>query len=345
MRTLAQLRTAVYQALGFIDPFANVQTRTLAELRTSLAAVGGYAAQAASLPPGMNTLLDEFINAAQDTAWRRYPPGNQSASLPSRMTATSDTTTLDYVPVFNLAAAMLRGHQGRNDVKSYYDRYEQFMADMESRRPANAQSTVDQALQDAQRALYRRFPWLETERTFAWTLSDGVSTYDLTDSDASVSEPAGDPDSRKVTWVGIERDNRWIELECGIPPELYSYNSSSGWPTRYEIRRDVIELWPVPGSDTQTLQIRGHLGLGAFTSDAHEATVDDHAIFLMAMATCCEAFQMHPRVKGKNPQTWFGKLEAYIRNLVAGQHHTARYIPNEPEWPLYIEPRPTVPHA
>lgn len=337
MKTLAQLRTAVYQALGFTDPFANVATRTLSQLRTSLMAAMGYAATASSLPPGMATLLDEFINNAQDALFRRFELGNATATLPTRMTATSDSTTLDWVPVLAQATAYAKAHQGKgNEAKAYQDQVDRWVADIERRRPVNAPSVVTQAIQDAQADLYRRYPMLETERFFTWTLVDGQTSYAIDDDDAHVAAETLDP--RKITWAGIEREDIWTPLTAGIPPESYSHNDWTGWPVRYEIR-DTIELWPPPDATTQTLKIKGHFGLGAFTDDAHEATMDDHAIFLLATASCKEAYGQ------KDAQAYYGRLEAYIRGVVAGSHQTRRYIPGGRERVLYVTPVPTVPHA
>lgn len=53
----------------FVDPRA----QTLAELRTRLLVRLGYAAQAASPPPGMASLLSDFLNSANLELYERYP--------------------------------------------------------------------------------------------------------------------------------------------------------------------------------------------------------------------------------------------------------------------------------
>lgn len=58
-----------YDSGRFVDP----RTQTLTELRTRLLVRLGYAAQAASPPPGMESLLNDFINSANLELFERYP--------------------------------------------------------------------------------------------------------------------------------------------------------------------------------------------------------------------------------------------------------------------------------
>lgn len=447
MRTLAQLRTDVLAALGFIDPFAspptrtltqliaslkdqlgladpmaNIATRTLANLRIDVLAALGFAAQSASPPTGMLTLVDEWINNAQDTLWRRLELDKGTASLPSRLSNTSDTTTLDFMPVLNMAISLGKAHLGKSaeakaymdlvekwladeaqrnppnidgqltvllqeaqqtayrryemasgstfslntfatgsdsttidympvyllalanmalrlqraDAKAYMEQYERYMAELEKRMPANARAVVTMYLKNANRDLYRRYPMLETERFFTYTLVDGQATYALGDDDEAVAGQV--LDARKVTWAGIKRDDQWYPLVCGIPPTIYSGNVSNGWPTHYEIR-DEIELWPTPDATAQELKIKGHFGLLAFTADDDLPTVDDEAVFLQAVAQA-KAFYRQP-----DAELYVGLLENFVRNVVAGSHNTRRYIPGDVKHVVYVEPKPSVPFA
>lgn len=182
-------------------------------------------------------------------------------------------------------------------------------------------------LQGAQRALYRRYSVLRTERIFRWPLVEGVRFYDLDGNDDICTKRL---DPRKVRWVGIERDGVWTPLVCGIPPEVYSFGERTGWPTRYEIRQ-CIEIWPAPDPTPAFLRVKGDFELQPFTDDAHTTTIDDELVFLLALANA-KAHYGKP-----DAANYIGQLETMMSNLVAGSHHTRRYIPgqrvyvNEPE--------------
>lgn len=419
-RTLALLRADIKESLGLADPMANIATRTLALLRVDVLSAMGMAAQSASPPTGTLTLVDEWINNAQDTLWRRLELDKGAASLPTRLSNTSDTTTLDFMPVLNLAISFAKAHLGdmaeakayndmverwladeaarnppnidqqidtllqeaqqvayrryemasgstftlnafsadgdsttidympvyllalanfkarlnQQDAKLYFEQYERYMAELEKRKPANAVTVVTRYIKAANKDLYRRYPMLETERFFTWTLVDGQETYAIADDDEAVANQDLDP--RKVSWAGILRDGYWYEIKAGIPPHLYSNTSTTGWPTHYEIR-DVIELWPVPDATVQELKIKGHFGELPFASNSDVPTVDDEAVYLMAVANA-KAFYKQP-----DAQNYIGMLENYLRNVVAGSHQTRRYIPNQRRESIYVEPVPSVP--
>lgn len=191
-RTLAQLRADLLARLGFADPMANVATRTLQQLRTDLMVRLGFAAQAANPPPGMTDLLDSFSNEAQQTLFRRLELDNGAVALPARMTANTDQTTLDYVPVFNLALALAKSHYGKPDAKVYFEIVEKYIADTVKRRPPNITAYLTGLLQDAQRQVLRRYPALRMDRWFSWSMIAGQRFYDLPNNDEAtqIAAPA-----------------------------------------------------------------------------------------------------------------------------------------------------------
>lgn len=184
--------------------------------------------------------------------------------------------------------------------------------------PPGMTELLNSFLQGAQRALYRRYSVLRTERIFRWPLVEGVRFYDLDGNDDACTKRL---DPRKVRWVGIERDGVWTPLVCGIPPEAYSY-PQIGWPTRYEIRQ-CIEIWPAPDSTVQYLRVKGHFELEPFTEDDHATTIDDELVFLLALANA-KAHYNKP-----DANNYIAQLETMMANLVAGSHHTRRYIPGQ----------------
>jgi len=201
--------------------------------------------------------------------------------------------------------------------------------------PPGMTDLLNSFLIEAQELLYRRYDVLRTERLFSWPLVAGVRLYDLPDN-AEVCTKKLDP--RKVTWVGAVRDEVWYPLVCGIPPELYSHSDRTGYPQRYEIRQ-CIEVWPAPEETSGSLVIKGHFGLEAFAADADKVTIDDRAVFLLALSNA-KAHYRQP-----DAQNYVQQLEVFIDNMVAGAHHTRRYVPgtNRRADMIYVAPKPLVP--
>lgn len=197
--------------------------------------------------------------------------------------------------------------------------------------PPGMTDLLNSFLQGAQRALYRRYDVLRTERIYAWDLVPGVRYYDLDGNSDTCTKRL---DSRKVTWVGVERAGVWYPLICGITPERYSFDQT-GQPTRYEIRQ-CIEIWPGPDSEPAKLRIKGHFELEPFAADTDKTTIDDELVFLMALANA-KAHYGKP-----DAGNYIQQMEVMMANLVAGSHHTRRYIPNTRREGVEAEPRWTV---
>jgi hypothetical protein len=185
-------------------------------------------------------------------------------------------------------------------------------------------------LQDAQRQTYRQFNVLHTERFFTWTMTPGERFYGLLNNDEDDSAAmAVELDPYKVSWVGVEDlHGTWYPLIQGIPPEFYTQlQASTGWPTHYQIR-GCIEVLPAP-QEAYKLRIRGHFGLLPFDDPDDVPTIDDHVVFLLALA------QAKSHYGQGDAQQYYTQAMSYIQGLVAGSHHTARYVPGRrPEAPL-----------
>lgn len=195
--------------------------------------------------------------------------------------------------------------------------------------PPGMADLLNSFLVQAQEFLYRRYDVLRTERLYTWPLQQGVRFYDV-DANAETCTKRLDP--RKVTWVGVERDDQWYPLVCGISPTLYSSNPT-GWPTRYEIRQ-CIEVWPAPDDTAGSLVVKGHFGLEAFAADTDKTTIDDQLVFALALANA----KAHYRQPDAN--NYVAQMETMMRNLVAGSHHTRRYVPGDDGRSDYIYTRP-----
>lgn len=335
-RTLAQLRTALLERLGFPDPLGTAPTRTLLQLRTSMRALLGWNGAVPS-PPGVDAMLTEFINEAQQSLFRRIELDEGDASPPAWLTADADPTTLDWQPVQTLAMALACAHFGKPAAKGYMEQHEKYVADVASRRPPGIVALLNRLLTEAQDTIVLRYPALRTERWFTWNLTQGERFYDLPDNTEQTAEPpcTKQLNPSQITWVGYQNGSVTYPLVQGIPPELLGY-SNVGRPERYEIRQ-CIELWPAPASTEGQLLIKGRFYLEPFAADADVTTIDDHAVYLLALANAKSQF------KQADARDYFSQFEVHLQGLVAGTHLTKRYIPRDRERLLYVEPKPLVP--
>lgn len=315
--TLAELRARVIAQLGFVELKPVVNGETLADLRLYLMRRLGYAAVASNPPPGMTALLDEFINEAQAIVWRRYAYDNNSAAAPSKLTDPSHQITIDNEAVKMLALGRAKAHYGQPDAKTILQDFETYLQELLMRRPLNLETMVNNWLQSAQKLLYHMYSQLHTERIYTWTMQPGQRFYGLMDAEGCCPKQL---DAYKVTWVGWEDLNgAWLPLCQGIPPELYTRATTTrGFPERYEIR-SCIEIFPAPQA-AYKLRIKGHFGLEPFTADSHRTTIDDEAVFLLALGNAKTYF------KQPDAQNILQQANSRIRSLVAGTHHTARYV-------------------
>ena len=190
-------------------------------------------------------------------------------------------------------------------------------------------------LQQAQRFLYMRYKALRTERFYSWTLQPGVRMYDIAGNVESCDKRLN---PLKVTWVGTIRDTLWYPLKCGIPPELYSFNQTTNYPQRYEIRQ-CIEVWPTPIDALSTLVIKGHFGLEAFSADTDKTTIDSELVFTLALAN------VKADAGAPDASNYISQLQELLHDIVGGSHMTRRYIPGHDGRAdgIYVIPRPEVP--
>lgn len=328
-RTFAQLRIALYAGLGFVDPLAADDTRQLQALRAQLFRMLGFAAQGANYPPGMEDLLDDWLNEAEQQLWRRI---GLTDPLPDRMTADTDTNTLDATAVLAMACYLAKSHYGKADAKDWKE-----IALSGIRFPVGGKAAVDQALKSAHALIYRRYDSLRTERWFSWNLTADVALYDFPDNEEACTKTL---DPYKARWVGVkEADGAWRPLTQGIPPHALGYEIS-GPPTHFEFRQ-CIQVWPAPSTTEGQLVVKGHFNPEAFAADGDTPTVDDELVYLLALANLKAQFNQ------PDAQNYVGQFEVHLGKLIAGSHGTARYIPGghtEADY-IYTLPVPSVPFA
>jgi hypothetical protein len=84
--------------------------------------------------------------------------------------------------------------------------------------------------------------------------------------------------------------------------------------------RQCIEVFPAP-AEAYTLRVKGHFGLGRFTEDTDQCTIDSDLLFLWALANAKNHYR-HP-----DAQDIASQANTYLLELVAAAHGTRRYVP------------------
>jgi hypothetical protein len=86
-------------------------------------------------------------------------------------------------------------------------------------------------------------------------------------------------------------------LTRGISSEHYAlFDSTTGirsdpalrWDVKFTGVTEQIEIWPIPSSNSQSLQIFGHTRAGTLVNDADVLALDDKLVVLMAAASMLE---------------------------------------------------------
>jgi hypothetical protein len=201
-----------------------------------------------------------------------------------------------------------------------------------SNPPPGMADLIDEFLSSAQVQLAQRFPALVTERFYTWTMVADQRFYTVTgDDETHPTSPDFLLDPRKITWVGIEDLNgTFYPLIEGITPLMYTVESTSAFPTHYEIRQ-AIEVFPAPDA-AYLLQIKGRPLNFAFAADSDIATIDPELIFLLALANAKAHYQQ------QDAQLYFTQATTYLGLLNAGTFGTARFVPGAIE--VAPAPRP-----
>jgi hypothetical protein len=199
---------------------------------------------------------------------------------------------------------------------------------MAANPPPGMSELLTEFLQDAQKQIMQKRPDLRTKRIFKWNMVAGTRFYAFSDQ-ASCCDMVFD--QTKVDWVGVEDLNgRWYELINGIPPEFYTTRTQRGLPVRYDMR-SCIEVYPAPAG-AYTLRIKGDFGLNAFAADGDKTTIDDHVVFLLALANA----KVH--YKQQDAKSVYQQYTDYLAGMVSDKHATARYIPGVKKIPPAVQP-------
>jgi len=155
-RTLGDMTTQARNALGLATPTTPVLD-TLGNIRTEVVNMLNFAAMSANLPPGVATMINSFINTAQQTMFRAIELDQGTTTPPPLLVTDGQSTILDSRPITYYALALAKAHYGRPDAQVYFQLYEKFLKDLLDRNPPNIQNMIVSAFQDAQRELARTY--------------------------------------------------------------------------------------------------------------------------------------------------------------------------------------------
>ena len=196
--------------------------------------------------------------------------------------------------------------------------------------PPGMAALLNNFLRRGQSFLYRRYRALQTERTYRWLMTPSERYYGVLDNDDECPKRL---DALKLSWVGVtDLNGVWVPLTAGIPPEFYTSVTFEGLPAHYEIRQ-CIEVFPAPDV-AYTLRVKGPFGLGRFTDDDDQCTIDSELLFLWALANAKNHYGQ------QDAADVAAQAQVYLKELVAASHGTRRYIPGTRP---YSEPsRPTM---
>lgn len=255
--------------------------------------------------------------------------GNFTVTLTATIAGEPSVVThnIQVNPVFNCACEDETNYETLEQLRTRLLVRLGYAAQAENPPPGMA-LLLNDFLVSSQRELYRTYAPKNLTRFFTWTMIPGQRMYDLPDNDETCDKKL---EPTKIEYVGVEDLNgAWYDLVEGIPPNWYTSVSFSGIPSRYEIRQ-CIEVFVAP-SDAFKLRIKGSFGLLSFTEDEDKATIDSELVFLWALAAA-KAHYGQP-----DAEYYDTKARQYLRQLVAGNHMTARYIPGKLQIPPWTRP-------
>lgn len=288
-------------------------------------------------PPNMTLVVNECINSAVQTIWRRYGydvngvGGVTVGAPPTYLTLSTSSITVDSQAVELLAVATAKGHFQQKDAEAVGNQAETYITELLKRQPPNLEATVNDFLQSGQRYLYRRYKQLHTTRLFRWKVNPGQRFYSLMDNDEDVLCDFNMDPNKRIEWAGIQDSrNVWYPLVQGIPPQLYTMINKPWRPSRYEIRQ-AIEVYPAP-DQTYWMWFKGHFGLMSFVLDTDSTTLDAELVFLWALANAKAHFGQ------KDANNIAAQANDYRKELIAGTHQTASYIPGTVAVPPAVRP-------
>ena len=272
--SLVNLRTALSNILGIATP-NTVVTDTLVNIRTNIFNMLGMGAQASNPPPGVNTMLNTFINEAQQTLFRAIELDKGAASAPPVLVADSDSTTIDKNAVQLLATGLAKQHYGQDDGTNYLELSKKYLQDLASRGPPNITGILNAIVNEAQQTLFRA---IELDSGITGAPSKLVSDGDLTTIDATAvlqlatglaKAHFGKQDGTDY----LAQSKKYLQdLLARNPPNITAIITAA----LQDAQRVVVQRYE--------FQSFRNVTLNAFAGPTDSTTIDAEPVFLLALA-------------------------------------------------------------
>lgn len=298
--------------------------KTLAQLRRDLLIRLGYAAMLANPPPGVNDLLNSFLQDAHTQLYTRFPTIRQERwwTIP----IVQGSRFYD-VPK---EGAYLAG----NDI-----------AIVNGAPDTITTSTGDFTTAGFTDGMKITITGSDSNDGFHYVAAGGVGpqVLTLTSSATVTNEAEGNQifvqedsalqlNMQQIEYAATLDGTQWDEMIAGIDPSQFNEIGQSR-PIYYEIR-EYVEVWPEPNK-AYTMYLKGRHSLRPFTADTDITSMDPHPVFLQALATA----KAHYGQRDSN--LYFQQLENMIGELNAGTFGARRWIPN-PQRRMRAAPYPQV---
>lgn len=172
VKDLAYFRDRMLTMLGFPDPLTNSATKTLAQLRETVIRRVGQRFAAGANPPGLDALIDSFINEAQQTIFRTVEFDKGGTAFPALMTADAHLTEIDYLPIYLLAVGLAKAHYGQPDSQAYFEQMQKYLKDRTAARPPNIMDQIDAWVNEAQQFIFRTVQMDKATVSFPTMMTD-----------------------------------------------------------------------------------------------------------------------------------------------------------------------------
>lgn len=262
-------------------------------------------------PPGVKEQFIDYLNQAQQYMFSRIEMDEGAGTAPARMSADTDETTLDYLPIAAYALGLAQAHYGQGDAKIAFQEFEKYLADQAMREPPGFDAEMKAALQNAQQTVYRRFPM---SNTGTFTLSPFEADTDKTSVDfqpvlslavANLKAKYRQDDAKLV----LEEYERYMsDLLARAPPGLDEEITQS----LQNAQQSVYRRYAMGNT--------GAFALDPFSADTDKTTVDFQPVYLLAVAT------MKARMQRADAKIAMEEYERYMTDLVARTPPNAKNV-------------------
>lgn len=174
---------------------------------------------------------------------------------------------------------------------------------------------IDETIRKAQRHIYTSFPWAVNSIRRSTTLTANQSSYDLP-ADIYPGQihylaviDQSEVEKQEATPSYVPREFPLIIEQLSTHLQAYP---DAGRPKHARIINQMLELYPAPDTEWQTLVLEGRPRESALINEQDRAVVDGEALIELATILICEDLEL--RDVRQRRADWLGSM-ARLRNL------------------------------